>query len=123
MVEKKWIGRKYKCACPKLNQGGRDRIEFALGAYSQDVKLQPDRAGRRLQIFRYGISIRIGGIYQQSNDVCGRHEFAKQFQLLCLNYRGNQAYTCQIPSWTIEAINKTGPDWVSIKNADDWDCR
>jgi hypothetical protein len=60
MVEKKWIGCNYQCASLKLSKGCRDRIELALGACSQDVELQPECAGRRLQAFRDGISTGIG---------------------------------------------------------------
>src|SRR6266545_5058554 len=44
-------------ACPQSGQGCEDRIEVAFGARLQDMGLQPDRAGRRLQLSRLGLGI------------------------------------------------------------------
>ena len=46
-------------ACSQLDQGCESRIEVAFGARMQDMELQPEGAGRRLQVFQEG-SARVG---------------------------------------------------------------
>ena len=47
-----WITADYERAGSQSGQGCEDRIEVALGARMQDMKLQPEGAGRRLQVSR-----------------------------------------------------------------------
>ena len=49
------IGADHERACSQLDQGCKDRIEVAFGARMQDMELQPEGAGRRLQVSRYGL--------------------------------------------------------------------
>ena len=52
-------------SAPQLAQRFKGCIDVAFGAGIQDMKLQPERAGRRLQTFRYGLGIGIGWIDEQ----------------------------------------------------------
>src|SRR5262245_52807031 len=55
-----WITAYDQRAGSQSRQGCEDRIEVALGARLQDMKLQPEGAGRRLQVSRQGLGV--GGI-------------------------------------------------------------
>ena len=44
-------------ACSQLDQSCEDRIEIAFAARVQDMELQPEGAGRRLHVSRYGLGI------------------------------------------------------------------
>jgi hypothetical protein len=55
----------------------------------------------------------------QGNDGRLRCKLVQQLQLLCLNYRRNQAYACNIAARAAEAGDETSRNRVSIKDADD----
>lgn len=65
-------------AGPELGQVRKDRIEIALSAGMYDVKLQPERACRRLQIpqLRLGRAA-IGRVDERGNDGGGRHQLVR----------------------------------------------
>src|SRR5215471_14405030 len=49
----------------------------------EDMKLEPQRAGRRVQVLRSGLGeIRIGRVDEQANDVRRRHQLVQQLQPL-----------------------------------------
>ena len=49
-ANKQCIGADHERAGSQLDQGREDRIEVAFGAGMQDMELQPEGAGRRLQL-------------------------------------------------------------------------
>ena len=51
-ADEEWIGADHEPAGSQLDQGCEDRIEVAFGAGMQDMELQPEGAGRRLQVSR-----------------------------------------------------------------------
>ena len=67
------IGDDHERACSQLEQGREDRIEVTFGTRMQDMELQPERAGRRLKIFQYGLGKGIGRVDEHGND--GRHGY------------------------------------------------
>ena len=52
---KNGIGADHERAGPQLDQGCEGRIDVAFGAGMQDMELQPEGAGRRLQVSRLGL--------------------------------------------------------------------
>ena len=79
---KECIVADYKPACSQLEQGCEDRIELAFAARMQDMKFEPETAGRRLQVSRLclgGGSLRIN---ERSNDVRRRGQLVQQLQPL-----------------------------------------
>jgi len=70
----------HKPACSQLEQGSKDRIEVAFSPRMQDMELEPEGAGRRLQVSRLclgGGSVRIN---ERSNDVRRRGQLVQQLQ-------------------------------------------
>ena len=53
-ADEECIGADHEPAGPQLGQGCKDRIEVAFGAGMQDMELQPEGAGRRLQRLSIG---------------------------------------------------------------------
>ena len=51
-ADEECIGADHERAGSQLDQGCEDRIEVAFGAGMQDMELQPEGAGRRLQVSR-----------------------------------------------------------------------
>ena len=73
------INPDHECTGMELDQGFKDRIEVALGARVQDMKLQPERAGCRLQVPRLSLGITgIGRVDEQGNDGRRRDQFMQQ---------------------------------------------
>ena len=67
------IGTDHERLNLELVQPCKDRIEVAFATGMQDVELQPECTGRRLQVFHTGLGeIRAGRVDEQSNDCCRR---------------------------------------------------
>ena len=49
-ADEEWIGADHERAGSQLDQGCEGRVEVAFGACVQDMELQPEGAGRRLQV-------------------------------------------------------------------------
>jgi len=66
-----------------LNQGREGRIEFAFATCMQDMELQPECAGRRLQLSRCGLGKSgITRVDNQRNDGGGGDQLVQQLQPL-----------------------------------------
>ena len=55
-----WLTADHEPACSQFDQACKDRIEVLVGTGIEDMKLQPEGFGRRLQFLRCGLST--GGI-------------------------------------------------------------
>ena len=60
-----WIAADHERAGSQSGQGCEDRIEVALGAGEQDMELQPEGAGRGLQVSRIVLGIVTGRVDEQ----------------------------------------------------------
>jgi len=70
-------------ACSQFGQACKDRIEVSIGTGIEDMKLQPEGLGRRLQFLRCGLSTRgIGRVDERGDDGCGRDQLVQQLQPL-----------------------------------------
>jgi hypothetical protein len=67
-AEEEWIGADHERAGPQMDQGCEHRIEVAFGAGVKEMELQPESAGRRLQVYRLGHGSRIGRVDQERDD-------------------------------------------------------
>jgi hypothetical protein len=68
-IEKYLDAADHEPAGSQLDQGSEDRIEVVLGAGMQDMELQVERAGRRLQVSRQDVGIRIGRVDEQGKEL------------------------------------------------------
>jgi hypothetical protein len=69
-----------------LNQGCEDVVEFAFGAGIQDLELEPERAGCRLQVSRQNFDIAAGRIDKRANGCRRGHRLMQQFESLRLQF-------------------------------------
>src|SRR5262249_23986424 len=77
----------------------------------QDMKLEPQRAGRRVQVLRSGLGeIRIGLVDEQANDVCRRYQLVHQFQPLRPYLRVQRRYAPDVAARSGEARDKAKSD-------------
>jgi hypothetical protein len=80
-AKEKRIAADHECACPQLDQSCECRIEVPFGACIQDMKLQAEGAGRRLQVSQFGLGI-VGRVGEHGNE--GRHGYQLMRQLQSL---------------------------------------
>ena len=64
-ADKEWIVADHEPAGSQLDQRCKGRVEVAFGAGVQDMELQPEGAGRRLQISRLGLGGGIGRVDEE----------------------------------------------------------
>src|SRR5262249_24769003 len=113
------IGADHEPACPQLEQGCEDRIEVALGARVQDMKLQPEGARRRLQISRQGLGTGIGWIDEDRNDGCSRDQLVQHFQPLRSYFYGQRGDAREVTARSIEAGDEALLDRIEAGREDD----
>ena len=61
---------------------GKDRIEVAIGARVQDVELDPELVGRRLQLSCFRINIGPGWVDEHRDDSRRGHQLVQQLKPL-----------------------------------------
>ena len=98
---------------PQLNQGRKDRIEVALGAGVQDMQLQPESAGRRLQVSRLGLCTGIGRVDEHRNNRRRGDQLAQQLQPLRPYLVQTQVVTpVMLPAGSVQAGDESRRDGV-----------
>jgi hypothetical protein len=90
------------------------RIEVALGAGIQDMELQPEGAGSRLQVFRYVLCNKgAGRVDEERNDLRRGYQLAQQLQPLRPQLRVQSGHARDISARSGEAGDKSSRDRVS----------
>ena len=113
-ADEQCIGSDHEPVGPQLGQGCEYRIEVALGAGVQDMELQPEGAGRRLQVFRYGLCNKgAGRVDEKRNDVRRGYQLAQQFQPLRPQLRVHVGHAGDIAARSVEAGDKSSRDRIS----------
>ena len=104
------IGADHERACSQLDQGCEDRIEVAFGARMQDMELQPEGAGRRLQVSRLGLgNSGIGRVDEQGNDGRRGDQLVQQFQPLRPYLHVQDGHAREVAARSVQAGDKSEP--------------
>src|SRR6266481_7875876 len=78
-----WLTADHEPACAQLDQACKDGIEVSVGTGMQNMKLQPEGVGSRLQLLRCGLSTRgIGWVDEHGNDGGSGDQLVQQLQPL-----------------------------------------
>ena len=95
--------------------------EILFGARLQNMELQPESAGRRLQGSRKVLSnARTGAVDEQSNDGRCGYQFVQQLQPLRPDLYVQIGYSRQVPAGSVQAGDKPNLDRVDRYREDDW---
>jgi hypothetical protein len=75
------IRHDHERASSQLDQGCEDRVEIAIGARIQDMELQPESVGCRMQGSQKGLSNGTGRVDKHGNDGGHRQQFVRKIIL------------------------------------------
>src|SRR5215510_2329195 len=78
------IGANHKPACVQLGRSCKDRFKVVFRAGTQDMELEPEDAGPRLEVSRLGINKWTGRVDEERNDGRRGDQLVQQFQPLSL---------------------------------------
>src|SRR5262245_43151925 len=78
------IGADHKPACSQLDHSCKDRFKVVFRAGTQDMELEPEDAGPRLEVSRRGINKSTGRVDEERNDCRRGDQLVQQFQPLSL---------------------------------------
>src|SRR5450759_1948112 len=73
LTVKEGVGADDERTNPLLDQGGKGAVDFTFGAGVQDMELQVESSGCRLQVFRYDLDVGIGRVDKQGISAGRRH--------------------------------------------------
>ena len=79
-ANKEQVGDDKQCGDPLFDEAGESRIEVTLGAGSYDARLQAERAGCGLDIFRVGHGIGVVRVNEHADDAGCRHQLVQHLQ-------------------------------------------
>ena len=117
------IGADHESAC-SLNEGCKGRVKVAFGARSQDVKLNPESAGRGLQACRDRVrESRIGRVNEQGHGGRRGNQFVQQLQAFRSQLHPQYGHAREIAAGPCEVGDKPNRDRVSGSKKDDWNRR
>lgn len=102
-----------------MRQARQDRLYVAFGARTQDMELQPQRAGRRLLISHSGFSIGVRRVDEQCYVVCRRHQLVQQLHPFRPELRDQGGHARDISARSVQARDKPRPDRVDPQREND----
>ena len=114
------IGADHETAGSLLDQGCECRFELALAACPQHKDLQPEGAGRRLQVSSIGLGEnRIGRVDEERNDGFAGQQVMQQLKLLLRYHAGQCGDAREVAARSVQAGDKSNLDRVGAGHEDD----
>src|SRR4029077_791670 len=121
LIRKEWIAADHKRACPQLGHGCKDCIEIAAAARMQDMELQPEGAGLRLRVPRYGFGSGSCRVDEQGHDSCCRDQLMHQFQSLRSDLHVQDAHAREVAARAAQAGDQSKSERIEPYHGDDGD--
>src|SRR5262249_43633895 len=112
VTEKEWVSTDNKHTGSQLYHRRKDRVEVALGAGMYDMELQPELAGRRLQVSRLALGTGKGRVEERGRDGRCRHQLVQYLHLLLHQRHAQVGHARDVAAWSVEASNKSNRDRV-----------
>src|SRR5215831_18213132 len=119
VTEKEWVSTDNKHTGSQLYHRRKDRVEVALGAGMYDMELQPELAGRRLQVSRLALGTGKGRVEERGRDGRCRHQLVQHLHLLLHQLHAQVGHARDVAAWSVETSNKSNRDRVDRYGEDD----
>src|SRR5262249_55399497 len=101
------LGADHETICPQLDQGRKGRIEVALGAHLQDMKLEAECAGRGLHSSRDGLrKSRLGRVDEQSYGGGPGNQLVQQLQSFRSKLHAQYSHAREVAAGSCQVCDK-----------------
>jgi hypothetical protein len=100
----------------QCGQGCEDRIDVALGACMQDVELQAQRAGRRLEMFRHDIAAGKGWVDERGQGARLGEQLMQELESLPIQLHVQRGHACEVATRSIEACSEADLNWIGASD-------
>jgi hypothetical protein len=118
-ADEKSVGADHEAAGLQFEQPGEDRLEIALGAGTENLEVEPQRAGRRLEISRLDFGIGIGSVDERANGCRRRDHAVQQLQSLRLQLRAQCGHAREIAARSVQTGDEPESDRITADEEDD----